>query len=257
MASTTRSKRFINHLDESLRRSFEELADLEDRLGQLCEQVHSAWPTIAVSDEIFIAHLANCVAAEAPEGLTQVHGSDLYLACACGSNDEQAVALFEEHYYEIIKAAAARIAPGDKVEEVLQRVVTKLFVGEADKPAKINTYHGRGTLRAWTQAVTIREAYGLHRTRRRRERNEMGLLLERAVDVQHDPELVHLKEEYRQHFKEAFQQALAELDIQDRNLIRFEYLDGLNLQELGAVFGVSRATAARWRSTASIVRQNP
>src|SRR5262249_42945161 len=47
-------------------------------------------------------------------------------------------------------------------------------------------------------------------------------------------------------FKRAFQAALAELEPRERTLLRFQYVDDLTVDQIGALYHVHRATAARW-----------
>src|SRR5206468_2926429 len=63
-----------------------------------------------------------------------------------------------------------------------------------------------------------------------------------AVD---DPELAHLRKRYAKDFKAAFEGALLELSVEDRNLLRLSLVDGLSIDEIGSIFGFHRATAAR------------
>jgi RNA polymerase sigma-70 factor (ECF subfamily) len=60
-----------------------------------------------------------------------------------------------------------------------------------------------------------------------------------------DPELSHLRKRYARDFKAAFEDALAELTPEDRNLWRLSLVDGLSIDEIGAAFAIHRATAAR------------
>jgi RNA polymerase sigma-70 factor (ECF subfamily) len=64
--------------------------------------------------------------------------------------------------------------------------------------------------------------------------------------MQDDPELSYMKELYRQAFRQAFGAALAALEARDKNLLRQHVVDGLTVDELGPLYGVHRATAARW-----------
>ena len=45
---------------------------------------------------------------------------------------------------------------------------------------------------------------------------------------------------------QASREAIAELDAEDRTLLRQQIVDQLSIDEIGAAFGVHRATAARW-----------
>ena len=50
--------------------------------------------------------------------------------------------------------------------------------------------------------------------------------------------------------REAFVHTLEALGSDERNVLRLHYLDGLTLEEVGATYRVSRATAARWLAQA-------
>src|SRR5205809_336497 len=52
--------------------------------------------------------------------------------------------------------------------------------------------------------------------------------------------------EERRVYREAFAAALATLTARDRNLLRQMYLYGATVDELGVLYAVHRATAARW-----------
>ncbi len=60
-----------------------------------------------------------------------------------------------------------------------------------------------------------------------------------------DLELTYIKQRYRKEFRIAFQGAFQALDAQDRNLLRFNFIDGLNIEQIGAMTGVHRSTVAR------------
>jgi RNA polymerase sigma-70 factor (ECF subfamily) len=61
-----------------------------------------------------------------------------------------------------------------------------------------------------------------------------------------DPEYEHLRAQYREPFRKAFESALGELPKDDRTVLRLHYVDGLNIEGIGRVFQVHRATVARW-----------
>ena len=60
------------------------------------------------------------------------------------------------------------------------------------------------------------------------------------------PELDYVKERYAPQFKAAFQDALRALDSEQRNVLRLHVVEGLNIDEIGALFRVHRSTVARW-----------
>jgi RNA polymerase sigma-70 factor (ECF subfamily) len=59
------------------------------------------------------------------------------------------------------------------------------------------------------------------------------------------PELEYTKGVYRQEFQRAFESALRALPDRARTLLRQHYVDGVTLDELGRLYRVHRATAAR------------
>jgi RNA polymerase sigma-70 factor (ECF subfamily) len=70
--------------------------------------------------------------------------------------------------------------------------------------------------------------------------------LDEALGAVADPILEQLKGEYRSQFATALREAIAELGAEDRTLLRQQIVDQLSIDELGAAYGVHRATAARW-----------
>jgi RNA polymerase sigma-70 factor (ECF subfamily) len=65
-----------------------------------------------------------------------------------------------------------------------------------------------------------------------------------------DPELAIIKSRYRPSFDQALRAAFAGLTPRERLLFRMHFLDGLNIDRIGVVFGVHRATVARWIAAA-------
>ena len=192
------------------------------------------WAEVDLPADVFDAYVA---ARGKPDEL-DLEG--LYLACACARGDEVAIRLFHEHFDADIAVALRRLrVESDQADDVRQSVMAKLFLA---KPPKIEQYSGKGSLGYWVRAVAAREALSGQRTAARR-----GRLLEAAVDaVPDDPELGFLKERYRGEFREAFTAAIEALPDEDRMVLRHRFVDGLTLDQLAAVCGVHRATAARW-----------
>ena len=75
------------------------------------------------------------------------------------------------------------------------------------------------------------------------------------LTIEIDPVLEELKAEYRGEFAGALREAISDLSTEDRMLLRQQIVDRLSIDEVGAAFGVHRATAARWlaRARASLV----
>jgi RNA polymerase sigma-70 factor (ECF subfamily) len=105
-------------------------------------------------------------------------------------------------------------------------------------------YSGRGALRSWLRVVATRLILDLGK---RQQAIPIGdAILHGLPDPTSDPELRHLRDHYGSEFARAFGDAAAALDSRERNLLRYSYLDGIGIDQIGAFFGVHRATAARW-----------
>ena len=55
-----------------------------------------------------------------------------------------------------------------------------------------------------------------------------------------------MKRTYANEFKQAFASALAQLGPREQTLLRYHHVDGLNIDEIGAIYRVHRVTAFRW-----------
>ena len=61
-----------------------------------------------------------------------------------------------------------------------------------------------------------------------------------------EPELAYLRELYATELRQALASVLAGLDVRQRNLLRYAFVDGLTIDQIGTLHRVHRATAARW-----------
>jgi len=210
-----------------------------------------AWPGIVVAPVAFVAHLAGRLGPDAaPDVLTTVRASDVYLALACAGGDDAAIAAFEAAYFGEIERAGARTgATADMVAEVKLRLRRVLFVADGDRPAATAEFAGRGDLRGWVRITALRDLILLlGRSRRELPFTDEHLL--DALSPADDPELGYIRDLYREHFEAAFRAAVATLAPRDKSLLRYQLVDGLTIDDIGAMYGVHRATAARWLAAA-------
>ena len=85
--------------------------------------------------------------------------------------------------------------------------------------------------------------------RRERGRREQPLVEYQAVllaSPDEDPEMAYLRRTYKRELNAAFKEAITSLSSKQRNLLRYHFLDGLSIDRVGLLYGVHRATAARW-----------
>jgi RNA polymerase sigma-70 factor (ECF subfamily) len=178
----------------------------------------------------------------------KVHLDDLFLACACAKGDAAALRHFER---EVLTAADAAVrgldgSPGF-VDEVRQRVRAKLLVGSPDQPPRIAEYAGRGALIAWVTVSAVRTGLSLLRETKRAEKYAGdGWAEALALPDTGDVEIDYIKDRYREQFKRGLVDACSKLPARDRTILRLHFVDGLNIDQIGVIYGVHRATVARW-----------
>jgi RNA polymerase sigma-70 factor (ECF subfamily) len=234
-----------------------ERADLEQALASAASRARSAWKDVDAGDERFAAFLGGRILAAE---LDTARVADLWAACACGTGDGRAIAEVEARYFPDVDAALGKMGlSADRIGEVKQGLRRLLFVGDPDvqaagrsgppgAPPRITEYRGTGDLRAWLRVSAMRAALKLLRKENRETPTDDALLEARAQ--QDDPELAYMKAAYRASFKVAFQEALESLLPRERTLLKQQIVDGLGIDELGALYQVHRATAARWVQSA-------
>jgi RNA polymerase sigma-70 factor, ECF subfamily len=173
--------------------------------------------------------------------------ADICLACACLEGDRHALAVFDEQIVGQVPSWIARIeADGAGQAEVQQLLRQRLLVHGDGRPAKLVDYVARGRLASWVRVVAIRLALDARRAQKPLAD------IERAADmlVQDDPELDYLEARYKGPFQSAFRIALDELPDRDRTVLRMHLVDDLDIDRIGALYDVHRATAARWLARA-------
>ena len=221
-------------------------ASLGERLDEIWREARETWPSVAVGEEAYVAHLARHLPSDVPvvEALRQMNTADLYLACACSQGNAQAIDAFETHCLSVVDGAIARFRLGaDAVAEVKQRLRQRVLVAD-DGPPRIVGFSGRGELRGWVRVMAVREALHMSEgARRETELDDADRL--QAFVTPSDPELDLMKARYRDAFGKAFDRALRELPAREQTLLRQHVIDGLTIDQLGALYRVHRATAAR------------
>jgi RNA polymerase sigma-70 factor (ECF subfamily) len=216
------------------------------RLDEIIRSARVAWPTVKLSPEQFVSHLARHIPANDPidSTLARMHTDDLYLACACALGEKGAIFSFEQHCLADLERTLRRYrGSSDLVPEVKQRVRDRALVGHSGPP-KIYSYSGRSDLRSWVRVIAIREAIDMVRRSRREIPLDDDVPLHGFV-TPGDAELEHLKRHYSEEFKRAFSAALRGLSVRDQTMLRQHIIDGLSIDQLGALYRMHRATAAR------------
>jgi len=212
--------------------------------ADLLARAHAERPAAWVEAAAFVAHARTFAATDAE--LAALHAGDLFLAFACANGVDEALrALEREHLIRIREFAASVDSSPAFVQELTQQLRARLLVAEADRPARIASYSGRGSLGGWVRVAAVRLARDIARTDRNAAR-PVDDLDPQAVD----PELGYLKRAYGDAVSGAVQAALAGLAGEARTLLKMHYVDGLSIEQVGVAFGKSRATSARMLAAA-------
>lgn len=201
------------------------------------------WPLVKLAPARFVSALKK----HAPDALETVRGADLYLATACLDGDAAALSAFDTHVIaRLDKAVAGLDSSPAFLDEVRQLVRERLLVGSQPRLAE---YSGKGALVAWARTVALRLALNLRRDGGKEVPQEDGVL-EAMPLAGRDLELDYVRSAHRADFTAAFADALASLEPKERNVLRLSIVDRLSVDQIGALYGTHRATAARWINSA-------
>jgi RNA polymerase sigma-70 factor, ECF subfamily len=206
--------------------------------------VHAKWPE----------HVATIVDREAlarspVEALSVLALDDVALALAATLGEDRAIAEIERTIIEPLPRTLARLRPtSELVDDLRQELREKLLVGTEKTGPKLLEYRGRGPLGAWARVIALRAAYdrGRSATSALEQRTSDEDALAELVDTQDTPDLVQLRQKYSAELRDAFRAAARRLDAEERAVLRSHVIDALTIDQIGALYQVHRATAARW-----------
>jgi RNA polymerase sigma-70 factor, ECF subfamily len=214
--------------DAALRRAY--------ALGQ------QTWPRVALGFDAFKQHLSH-VLGEAPDWDWSRYAPDLYLCCACALGDRDATVVLETQALPKVLKSISRVESDRQfVEDALQSLRDKLLVGPH---AKIAAYSGRGSLIAWLNVAAAHVALDAVRERTAHRLRQVDLP-ERLAQTDVNPLNEIIKSRYAGDFQNALRVAVRELSSRDRNLLRLRLVGHCSIDQLGRMYQVNRATAARW-----------
>jgi RNA polymerase sigma-70 factor (ECF subfamily) len=214
-----------------------------EEIRRLHEEAQARRPQVRVTLERFGAAVEERLAAGG--GPTEIFAADLFLAVGCLEGDTGALEAFENECLRDAGKALARLHfDGAGKDEILQRVRTKLLVGDGGPP-RIASYGASGPLAGWVRASVVHEALSAKRAEARRGPHAGPSAIEQLPGFD-DPDLARLRAAYAVPFKAAFADVLASLAARDRNVLRLVYIDGLTAEQVGSAYGVHRVSVARW-----------
>lgn len=220
------------------------MTELEALLEGGVARAREAWPEVDLADADFLAYLASRLSPELAldEAVRPLCITDLWLACAMLRAEPAALAAFETEQLSHVAAAISHLDGGSALVLDTMHAVRERVLGGAASTGKLADYRGRGDLRGWLRVIAVREALQILRARRR----ETALPDDLASQLQDPAVTPALTPNEQVVYRQAFEAALATLTPRERNLMRQQHIYGATIDELGALYGVHRATAARW-----------
>lgn len=214
-------------------------------------EVEGAWslgrrsfPGVNVALDMFEKHVVRSAAGRDRHDWS--HGADLYLACACEAGDRLAHEHLAAVLLPVVSGVASRFAArGPAPDELLALVLERLLVTRADgTPARIASYDGFHALGAWARVIALRLA--LDRVPRSSpERPLEDAVLDSLHAIDGDPELLAMRSRDGALLRGVVEAACRSLEPRARRMLRHSLVEGLTVDEIGALYGVHRATAAR------------
>jgi RNA polymerase sigma-70 factor (ECF subfamily) len=201
------------------------------------------WPDLGLTYEAFARHVLDLrAAAAAPtEQDLDENAPDLFLAAACLQGLPRALSVFERELMSQVPLMVAVIDPSyDFGADVTQALRERLLCPPLER---LRHYRGAGTLSGWIRVSARRLAVDL----KRRE----GASLRRAAQLpaavsSRQPEWELVRQRYQEPLEEALRAAIDALSARDRMVLRLYLLRGENIDAIGRIYGVHRATIARW-----------
>jgi RNA polymerase sigma-70 factor (ECF subfamily) len=226
---------------------------LANALALAAAEARGRWPGVALADDAFAQYVADRLDPEraAAASLAEMELADLWLACACSTGDAPAIAAFERTFAAELDHAFARLKTrATDSDDLRQRLLARLFLGDGVQPPRIVGYSGFGKLRAWVRVAATRLRIDTERVLSDRHDVEPPAMQGGPPPVPDDPELAYLRAHYEAHFLAALGAAFAGLEPRARMLLRQHLVHRISSTDIAGLFGVHRATAKRWLADA-------
>lgn len=167
--------------------------------------------------------------------------ADLFLVTAVLEGQTLALSYFDNYVAEAAQVTLRLDRSADFMDEVKQQLRIRLLAGDRRKLA---AYAGTGTLIDWLRVSAWRVGLNIKRSEPRMVSDQMGLA---ALVGAEDDEA--LKRFYLNDFQQAIEASFQGLTVRERTLLRLHFVNGFNIERIGVIYGVHRATVARWLVT--------
>ena len=215
---------------------------LEAQIEEARRAARARWPDVTVEPARFASELRRRNAELTTDALAKLCTDDVYLAIACGDGDSRAAAHLERDCFVEVDIAAKKLRATDAQATEMRGVLRKLLF-----PTGLADFTGRGDLRGYIKVIVTREL--IRTINRERKEQPLETVIDR-LEVERAPELSVLRARHGADIAAAMRTALEGLPERDRALLRYSLVDGWTVDQIGELYGVHRATAARWCAAA-------
>lgn len=200
---------------------------------------------------------------EISQFVDEIRADDLCLIIACERGQEKAWEDLVANFDATVKSAARKISSNSEDAEDLASSIWAELYGlrqdaDGNKKSKLAYYSGRGSLAGWLRAVVSQLAVDQFRKQSKfvqiEEDREFENLASEAAESNNNhgvvghadnPEEEFAKGAAESDVSEALATAVAELEAEDRLILKLYYFDDLKLKDIAATFGYHEATASR------------
>ena len=222
-------------------------AEIESRLAGQLADAEARWPEVSVDRRKFVTHWAAQLgrAGDVCTAIEQLHLSDLNLAFGCAEGDSCALRSFGTLLSSVAGAVRSVDGTPSFVDEILQRLRTRVLVPEDGRSARILDYAGRGSLENWLRAGALRLALNARRDARRGPEPLPDASLWEPAAPTAERTLELLRGKYATEFGSALRDAFGSLEAGERNVLRMHFLEGLSLNQIAAMYQVNKSTISR------------
>jgi RNA polymerase sigma-70 factor, ECF subfamily len=192
------------------------------------------WPSLSLALDGFRKH---CLRLGLDERQMAARAEDLFLVAAVLEQVPRAIS----HFDECLAVAVSVVTRIDRaptfIDDVTQELRLKLLTGDG---AKLSTYSGTGGLVDWLRVVATRVALNLKRSDRLRPEDDLPETFLEGEDA------APFRRWYLADIQGALEVGFRRLTARERTLLRLHFVDRLNIERIGTIYGVNRATIARW-----------
>jgi RNA polymerase sigma-70 factor, ECF subfamily len=164
---------------------------------------------------------------------------DVFIVAAVLDRVPNADVRFEEQLKLAVRGAGRIDHEPSFLDEVQQELRVTLLTGAHPKLA---TYLAAGALLDWLRVVAVRLALNL----KRKAHLPPADAFAEPQDQDHNHDAESIGRFYVEDLQRALELGFGQLSARERTLLRLHFVDGLNIDRIGTIYSVHRATIARW-----------